>query len=289
MKIHIDCIPCYFRQGLQAARFATDNQSHWWRTMHRLGDYIQSLTPESESHDVAEIVHRIIRESTECPDPYVQVKKDFNKKALDMFPAAEARVLEADNPLEAAVRMSIAGNVIDFGSAAFLDLDETMARIMDMPFAVDHREDFFKAVEAAENVLVLGDNTGEIVFDKLLLKQLAPRDITFVVRGAPILNDATPPDAIEAGVHELARIIDTGLPVPGLPLERMSQEFMAVFDNADLIISKGQANFESLSGCNLPNLFFMFTIKCDLVARCTGTSLADIVLIKGDRLTLKEV
>lgn len=289
MKINIECIPCYFKQALQAAQFATDDPALWWDTMHNVAAYVQTLGPGLSSHDVAENVHRIIRQSTKCADPYRDVKRKFNELALSMLDDARGRVQDAPDPLEAAVRMSIAGNVIDFGSEVFLDLDSTILKIMDVPFAIDHRTDFFEKVKTAQNVLVLGDNTGEIVFDRLLLEQLAPRRITFSVRGAPILNDATPSDARQAGVHELADIIDTGAPIPGVPLERMPDEFLKAFHAADIIISKGQANFESLCDKKLDNLFFLFTIKCKLVGRRTGTSIGDIVLIQSSRLELRDV
>lgn len=286
MNINVECIPCYFRQALQAAKFATDDRELWWRTLRDVAAYVQSLGPDALSHEVAETVHRIIRESTECADPYAGVKRTFNRRALEMLPAARKRVEDAKNPLDAAVRMSIAGNVIDFGSEAFLDLDKTVDEILDVPFAVDHSAAFEAAVSRARNVLVLGDNAGEIVFDRLLLERLAPRPITFVVRGAPILNDATPEDAAEAGIGELATVIDSGLAVAGTPLERMPAGFIQQFNTADIIISKGQANFESLCELHFDNLFFLFTIKCNLVARRTGTQVGDIMLAQSSRLTL---
>lgn len=288
MNINIECIPCYYRQALQAARFATDDESLWWATLRNLGDYLKTLDATMASHDVAETAHRIIRESTGCADPYKKVKVEFNRRALAMLPRERGRVLAAADPLDAALRMSIAGNVIDFGSEAFLDLDETIGTILEKPFAIDHGPAFHDAVKSAKTVLFLGDNAGEIVFDKLLLEQLAPRKIFFAVRGAPILNDATPPDARDAGIHELAEIIDSGLAVAGMPLDRLPRRYLDIYNSADVVISKGQANFESLCEQPKENLFMLFTIKCELVARRTRTRVGDIVLAQGGRVELYE-
>jgi hypothetical protein len=288
VKIHVDCIPCYFRQALQAARFATGDETLWWRTMADVAAYVQTLGPHMLSHDAAEQVHRIIRQATHCADPYARVKTEFNRRAQEMLPDARRRVQAAADPLDAAARMAIAGNVIDFGSQAFLDLDETVEKILDMPFAIDHRREFFEQLKAARTVLVLADNTGEIVFDKLLLEQLQDKRLIVNVRGAPILNDATPQDAREAGLHELAEIIDTGLPNPGIPIERMDTDFLDLFNSVDIIISKGQANFESLCEQDRGNLFFLFTTKCRLVGRRTGTRIGDIMLIRSDKLELQD-
>ena len=157
-----------------------------------------------------------------------------------------------------------------------------------MPFAIDHRAAFFERLASARTVLVLADNAGEIVFDKLLLERLEGRRLVFCVRGAPILNDATPQDARAAGVHHLAEIMDSGLACAGVPLARMAPDFLDLFRNADIIISKGQANFESLSDQFRENLFFLFTTKCQLVGRRTGTRIGDIMIIQSSRLTLTE-
>jgi uncharacterized protein with ATP-grasp and redox domains len=284
VKIHIDCIPCYFRQALQAARFATDDQTLWWRTMSEIAAFVRTAGPHMQSHDAAETVHRLIREATGCPDPYARVKKEYTRRALDMLPDARRRVLAAPDPLDAAVRMGIAGNVIDFGSQAFLDLDETVEKILDVPFAIDHREDFFVQLRAACTVLLLADNAGEIVFDTLLLEQLRDKRLVVCVRGAPILNDATREDALDSGLHELAEITDTGHACPGIPLERMSADFLDLFHSADIIIAKGQANFESLCEQDRANLFLLFTTKCRLVGARTGTQIGDIMLIRSDKL-----
>lgn len=287
MKIHIDCVPCYFRQALQAARFATTDQTLWWRTMADIAAFVQTIGPHMQSHDTAEAVHRIIRETTGCPDPYAVVKQQYTRLALDMLPDARRRVLAAPDPLDAAVRMGIAGNVIDFGAQAFLDLDETVKNILDVPFAIDHRSDFFERLQKAHTVLLLADNAGEIVFDRLLLEQIQDKKVTVCVRGGPVLNDATREDAFASGLQDLADIADTGLPCPGIPLERMSKDFLDLFDSADIIIAKGQANFESLCEQNRSNLFLLFTTKCRLVGARTGTRIGDIMLIRSDKMKLE--
>jgi len=175
---------------------------------------------------------------------------------------------------------------VDFGAETFLDFDHTLANIMEKSFADCRYEQFRAAVDKAQNVLFLGDNTGEIVLDRLLLEQLAPRHITFAARGGPILNDATPDDARAAGIHEHAEIIDTGAPSAGVPLDRVSRRFLDAFESADLIISKGQANFESLCETTRENIFFLYTIKCRLVARYTNTKVGDIMLSQGGHVKL---
>jgi len=196
----------------------------------------------------------------------------------------KALLAQADDPLEVAVRLSIAGNIIDVGPNREYDLWDTAERVLTQPFAVDDRDAFRKALSRADRVLYLADNAGETVFDRVLIETLDV-PVTYAVKGGPTLNDATREDALAAGVDQVAQIIDTGLDAPGTLLYRSdgracSDEFRRKYDEAELIIAKGQANYETLS-TEGPKVFFLLQTKCPIIARDVGVPVGSIVLKQG--------
>lgn len=226
-------------------------------------------------------VHRIIHRWSGEGDPYRDAKRAFNQIALEMLSELERQVLEAEDPFAMAARIAIAGNIIDLGIVPDLDretLEATIERAMHEPLAVDDLDALREAVEGAERILYLGDNAGEIVLDRLLLGQLPLDKVTFAVRGAPILNDATMEDAEAAGLTSLVRVIDNGSDVPGTIPEMCSKEFREIFSRADLVIAKGQGNYETLSDDPHPGLFFLLKVKCPLVAANLGAPLGGLVV-----------
>lgn len=289
MIVKLDCMPCYFRQAVQAARMCTDDTALHWKAVRAVAAYLNEVPEDIDSILVAENVHRIIRESLGNPDPYRTVKEEFTEIAEKMEPRISEMAGQGGDPLLAAVKTAIAGNIIDFGAAADFDLEASVRDAMSFDVAIDHYEALREALDSAENILYLADNTGEIYFDKPLLKMLADRDVTFVVRGAPSLNDATMEYAERAGIGNFAKLTHTGFQSMGFPLERIAPGIRDAFFKADTVIAKGQANFESLHGAGRDNLFFLMKVKCDLVARMLAAKAGDICIMESSRLTLKDV
>jgi len=271
MRTSLDCIPCFARQALQVARFATDDQAVQERFLREVLHAVAQMDLAQPPPVVGQHIHRRLRELTGLDDPYRAAKDRFNKMAVDMLPELTARMQESADPLAAAVRLSIAGNVIDMGVNGDLTEDQVRSSVYaawDQPLEGDLAE-FRRAVDAAKSIMYLTDNAGEIVFDRLLI-QLLPMDrVTAVVRGRPVLNDATMADARAAGLCELVEVMDNGSDAPGTILADCSPQFRRRFSSADLIIAKGQGNFETLSD-EPGNIYFLFKVKCPVIADHVG-------------------
>jgi uncharacterized protein with ATP-grasp and redox domains len=235
---------------------------------------------------MAQRIHRRLRELVGVEDPYKDVKDHQNRMALKLLPELKASIDMAADPLMTAVRLAIAGNVIDTGVNAAV----TETRVLDSvrkaltePFAGDRRE-FCRAVTGARHILYLTDNAGEIAFDRMLIEQLDPEKVTVAVRGAPVINDATMDDALAVGLHRIVEVIDNGSDAPGTLLEDCSQAFRRRFAEADLILAKGQGNFESLSD-HPSSILFLFQAKCHVIAASARVALGTHVLAPSDTLT----
>ena len=227
-------------------------------------------------------IHRLIRELTGETDPYREIKDRFGQVALGLYPELKGRVEGSVHPIETAVRLAIAGNIIDCGVNN--DLDETrvrdaVERAFGAPLNGD-MADFVDAISAAEDILYLADNAGEIVFDRLLIEQLPREKVTVVVRGGPVINDATMDDALVAGLPHLVEVIDNGSDAPGTILEDCSEDFRRRFNEAGLVIAKGQGNYETLSETD-KDVFFLLLIKCPVIARDIGCEVGALVLRRG--------
>jgi len=220
---------------------------------------------------LGQLIHRRLREVSGAEDPYKEAKDHLNRMALSLMPGMKKGVEAAPDPLLMASRLAIAGNMIDMGFSGEIseaEVREAIARVMKEPFAGEI-DGFRKSLQAARNILYLADNAGEIVFDRLLIEEIGPERITLAVRGGPVINDVTRVDARAAGLDKIVRIIDNGSDAPGTLLNDCSEEFMKMFNGVDLIIAKGQGNYESLCG-ESGNIYFLFKVKCQVIADHTG-------------------
>jgi uncharacterized protein with ATP-grasp and redox domains len=221
--------------------------------------------------EIAQRIHRRLRELAGVADPYREAKEWQNRIAMELIPKFRAEVKAAQNPLLMAARLAIAGNVIDMGSNGNLteaDVRQSLSKALTEPF-FGEEERFVQAIAQAKSVLYIADNAGEIAFDRLLveqiIKQVPPERVTLVVRGAPVLNDATLIDVHTVGIDQIVEAIANGSDAPGTILNDCSEDFRRRFAEADLIIAKGQGNFETLSN-NPSNIFFLFKVKCGVIA-----------------------
>jgi damage-control phosphatase, subfamily I len=271
MRTSLDCIPCFARQTLEAARFITDDPVIHERVIRSVLRTTAEMDLTQSPVIVAQEVHRHLRNITGVADPYREVKDGFNRMALNMAPGLSAMIARAADPLYVALRLAIAGNVIDLGVNGHLGENEAREAIetaLDEPFH-GQVENFRQAVSQAQSILYLADNAGEIVFDRLLIEQLPTKRVTVAVRGAPVLNDATLPDAEMAGLCDCVQVIDNGSDAPGTVLEDCSDTFLRRFTEADLVIAKGQGNFEALSE-EPGDIYFLLKAKCPVIADHLG-------------------
>ena len=220
-----------------------------------------SLTPEIQ-RELNKQFLRIIK----IKDPFAEEKRLSNSIALTLYDEWKPKVLSAADPFDLALRLAIAGNIMDYGALSDFDIHSTIEKALIKPFAIDHSCDLREKTEKARSILYLGDNAGEIVFDRLFIETIGHKNVTFAVRSAPTLNDVTKDDAREIGIERVAKVISSGYDAPSTILHKSGEQFLREFMSADLIISKGQGNLEGLISRNDPRIFFLLMAKCDVVA-----------------------
>lgn len=280
MRTYPDCIPCLVRQALDALRMVGADDEVTCRAMKRVLAEAAEFEMSKSPPEMARNTHRIIREETGNPDPYLKIKKHSTGEALKLEGMVRGKIANSDNPLRSAVRFAIAGNVMDFAIFQWCK-DRFMARLdeaLHKEIDEDAMREFEFAVEKAGTILYLADNTGETVFDRLLLELLSGRELIYAVKSAPAINDALREDAIEAGIDKYARIVENGWDAPGTVLDRCSPEFLEIYRTADMVISKGQGNFESLGEIDR-EVFFLTQIKCQVIARDLKGEIGDWVIL----------
>jgi hypothetical protein len=276
MKTYLDCYPCLLRQALSASRRAHASEERQRKILVSTMKELAVLSFDATPPEMALQIHRQVREQTQIDDPYHEDKQQATQQALALYPMLKKRVTGAQDPLETAVRIAIAGNIIDLGVAESYDLEANLERVLEQELAVNHLEALRITLNDAKSILYLADNAGETVFDRLLI-EILDRPVTYVVKASPIINDAVLEDAIAAGINRIAEIIDNGSNAPGTLLDYCSSEFREHFNQAELIIAKGQANYESLSGETAP-VFFLLQAKCSVIAQDLDVASGDIIL-----------
>jgi uncharacterized protein with ATP-grasp and redox domains len=282
MQTTLDCVPCFVRQTLDALRFISDDTELHRQILSEVLTEAASLDFSQSPPAFAQQIHRHLRKISGNRDPYLEVKTLFNRIAEDLAVRVKIRINSANNPFEAAVKVAIAGNVIDFGingNIAKEDVQKEVFQILSSPLQGNSKQ-LWEALQNAERILYLADNAGEIIFDRLLIERMPFDRTVLAVRGKPILNDATREDAKYAGLDKLVKVIDNGSDAPGTILSDCSSEFREHYENADLIISKGQGNYETLS--NRPeNIFFLMKVKCPVIALHTELPVGTHLLLKN--------
>ncbi len=282
MQAKPECKRCFQRQAQQSAqRIGLDNvatESLLKSVRHRL-----DATPEDETPPVtASDIHALIRQQSGNPDPYHEAKAEATQHALSLFPKLKQLIASSADPLETAVRIAIAGNIIDLGVSEQYDLEASIERVLVTEPAINHISELKQALSQAKQLLFLADNAGETVMDRLLIEQLHI-PITYVVKGGPAVNDATRDDATSAGLEKVCEIIDHGAATLGTLLERCNDDFRRRFEEAELVIAKGMANYESLNNSR-SGIFFLLQAKCAVVAADLGVEEKSLIVLQSDNL-----
>ena len=276
MKTYLDCYPCFLRQALSAARRADASEAQQRQillnTMHELSSMPEDATPLQMAHGI----HRQVRQLTNNTDPYQQAKAIATQQALALYPKLKECISRSIDPLETAVRIAIAGNIIDLGVAESYDLEATLKRVLTDQFAINDLQAFRNALKQNHSILYLADNAGETVFDRVLIETLN-LPVTYAVKSGPAFDDALVEDALKAGIDQVAKVIETGTIFPGTYLPSCSPEFQQVFSSAQLVLAKGQANYETLNDVDR-DIFFLLKIKCEVVSSEIGIELGKLAL-----------
>jgi uncharacterized protein with ATP-grasp and redox domains len=283
LKVEIECAECIVHRGHAEIVEATKDHAIRFEAMNALFEFLKNqFNPNAVPAYIGTERDRIVRRITHNPDPYSERKRLCNKKALEMLPMAEKIIEDSPNEkarFKKAVLCSIVGNVMEFDipvhSFRFDDLEE-LIRESERDLAIDETARIFDLARKAENILYLLDNAGEVAFDTLLVKELKKLGayVTVVVKASPVLNDATLEDAKYVGMDKIAdMIITTGTDSVGLNLKESSEEFLKVYNSADLIIAKGMGYAETVTENSLarPHALLLRT-KCNPVAHFFGVS-----------------
>jgi uncharacterized protein with ATP-grasp and redox domains len=282
MKVNFDCIPCFQRQALQAVRFISDDEKLHERVLREVAKKLLESNWDSTPPELAHQVHSIVKRITNENDPYKEVKRESNDLVLKMYPELKEKVKKSRDALRTAVRLAIAGNIIDFGVPQEFNLEETIRDVLKKRFAIDDYKKLKEKLKDAETLLFFVDNAGEIGLDKLLVETFLEtkklKKIDFVVKGGPIINDATLEDAVYMGLDGLpnSEFLTISNGEAGTGPARSSQTVKKWIKEHDLVISKGQGNYEGLSEHN--GLFFMLMVKCPIIASDLGVNVGDIIL-----------
>lgn len=283
MKISRECISCLARQAVEIAEEATSSVTMQEEIIKRSLQELGKMDFNETAPEIAFRMHQHAKKITDINDPYKRLKEQYNEIAKEIYDRIidEKWLDKAEDSFDMACRLAIAGNIIDFSVGLNLGPSDIVKSVED-----SMKHDIFgvgsaalkKAVKESENILYIADNAGEIIFDKFLLENLPRHKVTYVVKGGPIVNDATMEDAISTGVTNLVKVIDNGHSAQGTILKDCSSSFKEAFSKADLIISKGQANFETLNGIRDKNIFYLLRAKCSSVAFAIGCKQMDYVL-----------
>ena len=233
--------------------------------------YISGIDVEnSYSPEVTRNILNSLKEFSAIEDPYFKEKNKSNREMLDRYFEFQEQVQNSNDKFDTALRLAIAGNIIDFGPTDKFDVSGTIKRVLNSDFAIDHSQQLKVEIEKANTILYLGDNCGEVVLDKLFLETINHPNVYFAVRNSPILNDVTEKEALQVGIDKVAKIVSNGDDAPSTLLHRVSSSFLEIYKSADLIISKGMGNFEGLMTETDNRIFFLLMIKCPVIGEIIG-------------------
>jgi damage-control phosphatase, subfamily I len=284
MNIQLDCIPCSINSYLRLVKAGDIPEALHEPMLRRLLSLLSTIEYNQAPPIIGRKMHKLIREILQNPDPYRQIKDKYNRMMLELYPDFKNLVKKSENPIDMAMRLAIAGNVIDFGAQYQLDVMATINQVIGAKLAVDDSLYLRHDLKQATSLLYIGDNCGEIVLDKLFLEIIDLQEMYFVVRDRPVINDVTFHDAEMTGITKVAKVITTGDDAPGAVWESTSKEFKDIFTNADVIISKGQGNLEGLIGIPHNSIYFLLVTKCNLIAERLGSRKGEFIVKKGSNI-----
>ncbi len=288
MKVYYECVPCFLRQAKEALDLTSADENLKLEIMMEILEFLsKELSKNSVSNDIGTRIHHIIKNKTGNNDPYFNLKNKGNKIALSLLPEIKELLIQEEDNLEAYVRAAITGNLIDFSALGVKsNISQIMSKTLHKPLIINHLSNLTKCLETENYLLYLVDNTGEIVFDKLLIEKIKKEyDIKVIVavKEKPILNDACLDDVLNIGLDDVVdKIVSIGTDSVGINFSMISNEFLTIFNNAPLIISKGLGNYEGLSERKYHNksVFCLLNVKCNSTSHNIGAPKGSNVLFQ---------
>ena len=273
------CIECFRRSFCRLSdvyQVTPENRLAFFKKFAGIANIESRISAPEAQRNLIEIFNSY----TGNIDPYKKEKTLSNTLALQLYKEWKPQVVNSDDPFDIALRLAIAGNIMDYAASANFDINKTIYRVLTSNFAIDDSNLLKTEIINASRILYLGDNAGEIVFDKLFIEIMNHKAVTYAVRGSNVLNDATKEDAKATGIKKVAKVISNGYNAPSTILNHCSKEFNDAFKKADLIISKGQGNLEGLYKVKDSRIFFLLTVKCDVMAEILKVEKGSFVVMK---------
>lgn len=285
MNITNECVECIVGQIDKATKLLKLETKLSKEIMKEVETRAMKFSFDETPPLVAKDVYEYLALKTGFQDPLKNLKQESIKKAQTYVPLIEKKIEENDDKLFTAIKAAVAGNVIDFATTKEFSLDEEINSIFDTNFSINDYKIFKDELKKTDALIILSDNAGENVFDKILIKTikiLYPKlKIYYATRGKAIINDITTLEAKQIGIDNYCEVVSTGVDTPGLEKKRASSEFMKLFEKTPLVLSKGMGNFESLESYKDKKIFFLFKVKCGVVANKIKRNLGEIILKRG--------
>ena len=282
MNIKPDCLVCLYNQALKTSKLLNLDDETSAKILFEVAKILPNYSLNFTPPEIAEDTYALIEKITNNPDPLLKAKKEAIKEAKSFKPFLYEEIKKSSDKLLTALKIAVAGNVIDFGAKKQFSLKETIENIFNTPFKIDNYLELKEKLKTAKKIVIIGDNSGENIFDVILadvLKSLYDIEIFYFVRGKPIINDVTLKEANESDMNKFAKIVDTGVPTPGYNLKYANELSKKIFLDADVVISKGMGNFESLYEIANREIFYLFIVKCNVVASAINANEKDIILL----------
>ncbi|MGD9897929.1 MAG: DUF89 domain-containing protein [Calditrichaceae bacterium] len=288
MKTDFNCIPCILQQTIETVQIASEDHEVRQQTINEVLKYLQKINYSDPPPLLGKHISDLIYKVTGNNDPYREIKHKINHLALSFYDDLRKIVFQNPDPILTAAKLAVAGNIIDFAdNDDEIHLRRIIEQIHDLNFEINHIDKFIKDILKSKKVLYLADNAGEIVFDRLFIEMLQryypERSLKFtvIVRGAPIINDATLEDAKMVGLDKIAKVIDNGDYAPAMVLSDISKQARVEYENADIVISKGQGNYETLD--TEPRLiYYLLKIKCPVISNVIKAQIGNLVFKRNE-------
>ena len=281
--MHNDCTSCFLEQAYKLFKKYEIRDDIANDIILRFKLFVDGhsniLAPEASC-----LLHRLIKKAIRKEDPYKKEKKEYNGLLLSLEEDIRKIINQSDDPFQTALRYSLAGNIIDFGPPKSFDVFKALSEAVSKEPAFDHSFELKNELKKASVVLYLGDNAGEIVLDKLFIETISHPNLYFAVRGSNIINDITMEDAVNVGITKIAKVISNGYDAPSTLLNRCSPDFLKLFNKADIIISKGQGNLEGLIDVMDKKVFFLLTVKCNVIAKMIDIPEKNVVVLYNQKI-----
>lgn len=285
MKINYNCLPCLINQVVKISEMTNvPNRDELFRDVFK---FLGEIDFNKTNPEVIGETFKMVKKHIGNEDPYLNIRRYYNRLFLEMEKEFEDKISASNSPIETAIKYAILGNIIDFNPIHTTKMEDVMTYFNE----VDHREliinnvaELIDELKRGKTLLYLGDNCGEICLDKILVKQikaLNPRlDIYFGTRGAAVVNDSIEEDAYAVGIDKYANVVSNGDYSLGTVLERASDKFKEIYKKADVVIAKGQANYESLSEEKDKSIYFMLMTKCEVIASDIGVAQKSMICMR---------